>query len=216
MVLKKLLLTKSYWLVFGTMCEGVCLCVCVCVYWRHKVLLHCSLYTISRSQPWRSLVFNGASAHWSGRQSSVLVAVWYMETSLCLKSPAAVKTLSWSCSAMWKTEGGGRCSFENDFKVFLLLRCLIVALTAGLVWSMLRSRCMFTGACMWSVHMHVHDLVLTLLWQELSYFACECQWFAPKYLGNYFCLFCWLYCLWWTVWIRAVACTLTPVPPGLP
>ena len=110
-------------------CVWVCLRVCL----RHKVLLHCSFYTISCSQPWRSLVFNGASAHWSGRQSSVLFAVWYMETSLCLESPAAVKTLSWSCYAMWKTEGGGCCSFKKDFTVFLLLRCLIVALTAGLV-----------------------------------------------------------------------------------
>lgn len=37
---------------------------------------------LSRSQSWTRLVSNGASAHWSGRQSSVPLAVWCAETSL--------------------------------------------------------------------------------------------------------------------------------------
>ncbi len=160
------------------------LCIFVFLSLRLKVLLHCFLHTLPCSLPWGSLVSNEASAHWSGRQSCVLLAVWCIETSLCLDSCSCKDSTSWRCYSLWKTERGVRCSYGNDFKEFLLLRCLIVAHTAGLVSNMSRSSvtvhvCMCTAACMWSVHMHVHES----LSKEVSYVACECQWFAPKCIG---------------------------------
>lgn len=87
MDLSKLLLQK---LLIGLLV----VCVWVCVH-----LLRCSIDTLTCSQSWTSLVSNGASAHWSGRQSSVLFAVWCTETSLCL---AAVKTAAGRCYSLWK------------------------------------------------------------------------------------------------------------------
>lgn len=59
----------------------------------------------------------------------------------------------------------------------------------------------------------------SLLWQEVGYFACECQWFAPKYANIYFCMCRYFYVLSFrllrAVWKGAVACTLWFVPPGL-
>lgn len=113
--------------------------------------------------PWRSLVSNEASAHWSGRQSSALFA----ETSARLRSLGAVKN----------------CLREVLFSIRDVER------HSAFVWSSFKWQCMFTGPCMCCVHVHVHESSLPF-WKGSftlmgSYSACECRRFAPKYMNMY-------------------------------